>query len=372
MRIVLFTETFLPRLDGITTVVCLLLEHLAKRGIESLIVTPRYGDVRSYAQTRVITLPSLAFPLYPEVRLAPSTPAVYRELQAFQPHVAHFIHPIVTGMSGMWMARRLNIPMLASFHLHPIRLPHLYKIGWFEPIARWLTLTAFNAADVRLAPSRLLQRDMEAIGVQPIDLWGRGVDAEKFHPRHRSEAMRAELSDGYPDAPILLYVGRLAAEKQIELLKPLVERVPGVRLALVGDGPARGALQALFAGLPVRFMGYLSGERLSQAYASADLFVFPSALESFGLVVTEAMAAGLPVVASRVGGVPEVIQEGVTGYTFEVGDIDGLVRGVQTVLHGDRRAAMAQAARAYAETQTWDVMMDQVVAHYEALTRNGR
>jgi glycosyltransferase involved in cell wall biosynthesis len=180
--------------------------------------------------------------------------------------------------------------------------------------------------------------------------------------------MRDQMSDGHPDDTLLVYVGRVSAEKQIDQLKPVLERVPGTRLVVIGDGPARADLEARFRGLPVKFMGYLQGETLSQAYASGDVFVFPSALETFGLVLVEAMAAGLPVVSSRVGGAREVIEEGRTGYTFAVNDIDGMTEGVRRIaVSRERIAAMGRAARAFAETQTWPAMMDEVIDHYQRL-----
>jgi glycosyltransferase involved in cell wall biosynthesis len=180
--------------------------------------------------------------------------------------------------------------------------------------------------------------------------------------------MRERLSEGHPDDALLLYVGRLSPEKHLHLLKEVLLRVPGTRLALVGDGPAREDLKAHFAGTPAHFVGYLHGEELSQAYASADLFAFPSSLETFGLVVTEAMAAGIPVVASRVGGIPDVVEEGMTGYTFEIGDADGLVDGVRRLIADRARMKeMGKLARAYAETQTWEHMMDEVIEHYQRI-----
>ncbi len=373
MRVALFTETFLPKVDGIVTVTCLLLDHLAQRGVETIIVAPRIGRIERYNQTRVHSVPAVTFPLYPELKIGPSNYTTYQQLKAFKPDVTHFIHPVCTGLSGMWMAKRLRIPTLASFHIDVARIAHHYRVGFLEPLTHWLTRMIFNAADYSLAPSRLIMRQMQAAGVQRVGLWGRGVDAEKFNPRHRSAAMRAELSDGHPEDVILLYVGRLSSEKQIDQLKPVLERVQGTRLALVGDGPARRDLQARFAGTNTRFMGYLKGERLSQAYASADMFVFPSALETFGLVVTEAMAAGLPVVASRVGGVCDVVQEGRTGYTFEVSDIDAMINGVARIAADrGRLAQMGRDARTFAETQTWGAMMDEVIGHYARLAQHER
>jgi len=367
MRVALFTETFLPKIDGIVTVVCLLLDRLAERGIESAIVAPERGIDR-YRETRVIGVPNVPFPLYPEVRVGPPTLSTYHALKAFQPDIAHFIHPVLIGVPGILMAKRLGIPTLASFHLDIARMAHHYHLGFIEPVINLSTRVVFNAADYTLAPSRLIQEQMRAIGINRVGLWKRGVDAVKFNPRHYSNDMRAQLSDGHMGDTILLYVGRLGNEKQVDHIRAVLEQVPGTRLAIVGDGPARGDLEAKFAGTNTRFMGYLTGDALSQAYASADIFVFPSAIETFGLVVVEAMAAGLPVVASRVGGVRDVVAEGRTGYTFEVGDIAAMVEGVRQIASSrERIAEMGRAARAFAETQTWPAMMDEVIELYANL-----
>lgn len=373
MRVALFTETFLPKVDGIVTVVCLLLDHLAARGIESVIVAPRLGTLQHYNQTRVISVPGVTLPLYPELKIGPPTPYTYRDLKAFNPDIAHFIHPVVIGVGGMMMARRLGLPTVASFHLDIARIAHHFHLGFMEPVTNWLTRFVFNAADYSLAPSKLIQREMLALGVKRVGLWGRGVDAERFNPRYYSDEMRHALSDGHPDETVLIYVGRLSSEKQIDQIRAVLERTPGTRLAIVGDGPARESLERHFAGTPTKFMGYLRGVPLSQAYASADIFVFPSALETFGLVVTEAMAAGLPVIASRVGGIPDVVDEGRTGYTFNVGDVDAMVEGVQRMaINRDQLKRMGQDARAFAATQTWPAMMDEVVDHYARLIEQNR
>jgi glycosyltransferase involved in cell wall biosynthesis len=205
-----------------------------------------------------------------------------------------------------------------------------------------------------------VRRDFSNVG-----LWRRGVDAERFHPRYRDNEMRALLTDGHPEDTILLYVGRLSSEKQIHTLRDILQRVPNTRLALVGDGPYREHLEHIFADTPTKFMGYMTGEPLSQAYASADIFTFPSALESFGLVLIEAMAAGLPVVTSLVGGAKDIVNEGINGYTFPVGDVDGMIEGVRQIIsEPGKRDEMGRAARVFAETQTWDAMMDEVVRCY--------
>lgn len=374
MRVAFFTETFLPKIDGIVTVACLLLDHLERRGIESIIVAPKMG-CEQYRSTRVVGVPGVTMPLYPELKVGPPTYSTYTQVRDFRPDVIHAIGPALIGGPGLAMAKWLGVPTVASFHLDLSRLVHHFNIGFMEPVTDLWTRLIFNQADYALAPSKQVQRQMLDIGVRNVGLWRRGVDAEKFNPYYRNSDMRARLADGHPEDTVLLYVGRLSTEKRIGDLKPVLEQIPGTRLALVGDGPVREELAQHFAGTNTTFMGYLQGEALSQAYASADLFVFPSAMESFGLVVVEAMAAGLPVVASQVGGIPDVVEIGRTGYTFAVGDTVALVEGVrQSVSSRERLAEMGQAARAFAESQSWPAMMDEVVDLYAQLiaTRHQR
>ncbi len=369
MRVALFTETFLPKVDGIVTVLILLMDHLIQRDIEFMVVAPRIGDsVTEYRGKKVVGVPSMTFPLYPELKFGPPTLGTYREVKNFKPDIAHFIHPTLVGTGGMMMAKRLNIPTLASFHLDLANLMQYLGLGFLERLIWWYTRTNFNAADYALAPSRLVQEDMLAHGVRQVGLWRRGVDAQKFSPQRASAEMRWRLSGGHPEDTILLYVGRVSSEKQIDKIRAVIKQVPGTRLAVVGNGPAYGDLKRHFAGTPATFMGYMQGEELWSAFASADVFVFPSALETFGLVLIEAMASGLPVVTSRVGGVDDMVRPGVNGYVFNVGDVRGLIDGVRAIMTDpSKRQVMGRNARLYAETQSWPAMMDELITCYDDL-----
>ena len=373
MRVAIITETFLPKVDGIVKVTCLLLDHLSKRGIEALVITPRYGEGARYKDVPVRSLPSLPFPLYPEARLGFASLSLYRDLAAFQPDIAHLFHPVMTGIPTMMMLKWMEAPTVTSFHLDYARLAPQFRLGALDlgftrPLIDELTKNIFNWSDYSLAPSTLVQQQMRRLGISNVGLWRRGVDAEAFNPRFRSAAMRAELTAGNPESTLLLYVGRLSDEKQIEHIRPTLEALPNTRLALVGDGPARAELERYFADLPVKFMGYMRGERLSQAYASADIFVFPSRLETFGLVVIEAMAAGAPVVAARVGGVGDMVSDGVNGYSFASGDQAMLLEGVRRIASNrETMRWMGQQARAYAERQSWEAIMDELIELYAGL-----
>jgi glycosyltransferase involved in cell wall biosynthesis len=376
LRVAVFTETFHPKVDGIAAVTALMLDYFARHNIESILISPRFWhNVTQHANTRVITVPARSLPAYPELYIGACTPRVWRELRAFRPHVAHVIHPVLLGISGMGMALAQRIPLVASFHMDVMRLCHYFGVGWLEPLVAWGSSAVFNTAAYTFAPSQpMLDILTGRLGVRRAGLWGRGVDAVRFHPSRRNAAMRARLlGTADPVVPLLLYVGRLSSEKRLGDLRAICDALPNVRLAFVGDGPQRAELEALFAGTGTTFIGYLYGDDLAAAYASADAFVFPSSLESFGLAVLEAMASGLPIVAAQVGAVPQMLGDvaGVRGYSFPIGDVAGLLDGVRHVVttDADTRQAMAVAVRAYAETQSWDAMMAAVVARYQLLRR---
>ncbi|MGQ9681752.1 MAG: glycosyltransferase family 4 protein [Anaerolineae bacterium] len=367
MRIAFLAETFLPKWDGVTTALCHLLRHLQDRGHTSLMFAPR-GAPSHYAGTSIIGLSSYPFPLYPELMLIPPLVDVQEQLAAFRPDLVHLVNPVSLGLAGMHQARGLGVPIVASYHTDIPGYAARYGFGILrEPLwtyLRWL----HNGADLNLCPSRYTQRELQARGFERVRVWARGVDAEHFSPRRRSLDWRNRLTAGCPDAPLLLYVGRLAPEKRIEWLRPVLAALPEVRLAIVGDGPSRPALEELFAGTRTVFTGYLQGEDLARAYAAADLFAFPSANETFGNVVLEAMASGLPVVAPRSGGPVDHVRDGHNGFLCAPDDPENFVAIVRRLVQDDAlRRALGVWARAYATTQSWATILDALLDEYAAL-----
>lgn len=367
MRVVYFTETFLPKIDGIVTVLCLLLDYLQKQGIPSMLVTAERGVTR-YADTIVHGVPGMPVPFYPELHITLPGRGTLAAMRAFKPTLVHLIHPSVTGMPGIRFARKLGVPLLASFHTDVVRMARFYRMGIMAPFIAAYTRWTYNQCDYTLATSRRMQRYLHDLHIHNVGLWRRGVDPEFFGSGVRSEVMRAQLTDGHPERVILLFVGRAAPEKRIEMLREVITGVPNTHLAVVGDGPHLPALRAYFAGTPATFLGYLTGQPLADAYASADIFTFPSETETFGMVVPEAMAAGLPVISTLVGGVDDVLEEERSGFMVPVGDVDAMAARVRLLAETpDLRHRMGAHGREAAQRLTWDVINEELLGVYEAL-----
>lgn len=368
MRIALFTETFLPKTDGVVNTLCYLLDHLEKRGHQTVLFAPE-GSESSYGATPVVALKGFCFPLYPEIRLVPPWAQVGEALHRFQPDLVHLLNPLALGVAGLRQARRLGLPTVASYHTDLPGYARLYGFKNLDRVAWSYLRWVHRQADLNLCPSQTTLDELQAHDIPGLKIWSRGVDTERFRPGFYSEAMRARLSGGHPRLPLLLCVGRLAAEKRLDWLAPLVHALPSVRLALVGDGPERAVLQRRFAGSPVVFTGYLRGEELARAYASADIFVFPSASETFGNAVLEAQASGLPVVAAAAGGPAELVQDGWNGFLFAPEDQEAMIADVRR-LAGDRRLAhrLGRAGRVQAETRSWTAVLDELLGEYALLS----
>jgi glycosyltransferase involved in cell wall biosynthesis len=365
MRIALFTETFLPKIDGIVTRLRHTVEHLQRSGDQVLIFSPDYG-ITEYKGAKIYGVSGVPLPMYPELKLAFPRPAIGKALEEFRPDIIHVVNPAVLGLGGIFYGKNLKIPIVASYHTHlPQYLQH-YGLGMLEGVLWELLKSAHNQAELNLCTSTAMVQELINHGIERVDLWQRGVDTELFHPDTASPEMRSRLSQGHPESPLLLYIGRLGAEKEIERIKPILEAIPDARLALVGDGPNREALEKHFAGTFTNFVGYLRGKELASAYACADAFIFPSRTETLGLVLLEAMAAGCPVVAARSGGIPDIVTDSENGYLFDPTDEQGAINAtIRLLAHQEEREILRKNARKEAEKWGWAAATRQLQSYYK-------
>jgi len=373
VRVAFFTETFLPKVDGIVTRLTKTVQHLVAAGDEVLIFCPE-GAPDHYMGARVIGVPAVPLPLYPELKLALPRPVVSEALECFAPDLVHVVNPAVLGLGGIWLARTRGVPLVASYHTHlPKYLEH-YGMGMLEPLIWELLKAAHNQAQLNLCTSTAMVEELSEKGIQNTALWQRGVDTELFRPELRSEAMRHRLHGGRSDtSSLLLYIGRLSAEKQIERIRPVLEAMPEARLALVGDGPHRQQLERVFEGTATTFVGYLAGEELASAYASGDAFLFPSSTETLGLVLLEAMAAGCPVVGANRGGIPDIVSDGENGCLYDPDSPDSLSRAVQRLLgNAQTHRQLRIAARREAERWGWAGATEQLRGYYARVLEQSR
>ncbi len=367
MRIALFTETFLPKVDGIVTRLRHTVEHLQRNGDQVLVVCPE-GGLTEYKGAQICGLSAMPLPLYPELKLAFPRPTIRGVLEDFKPDIIHVVNPAFLGISGIYYAKSFNLPLVASYHTHlPQYLQH-YGLGALEGFLWEILKGIHNQAQLNLCTSTAMVQELVNHDIENVDLWQRGVDTEMFQPHLASTKMRSRLSQGHPEDPLLLYVGRVSAEKEIDYIKPVLESIPNARLAIVGDGPHRETLESHFSGTNTHFVGYLHGLELASAFASADAFVFPSRTETLGLVLLEAMAAGCPVVAARSGGIPDIVTDGVNGYLFEPKDSQGLIEATKRLLAAtEERETLRANAREEAERWGWAAATRQLQNYYQSV-----
>ncbi len=377
MRVTLVTETFAPQVNGVSRTLGQLVRYLESVGDSVQVIHPNYGP--EAAGPDRLQVPSVPFPLYPEVRIPlPPFGSVLRQVDAFRPDLIHVATEATLGLQMLHHARKRRIPVVSSFHTNFDQYCDSYKVGWAKGMA-WRYLRWFHNRTLEIyVPSQVTIDNLSARGFDRLVLWPRGVDGALFRPdRPGRTRVRRELGFD-PDDVVIGHVSRLAPEKNApylaQALRGVAEACPKVKFLVVGDGPERPVFEATL-GDSARVVGYKSGEDLADHYAAADLFAFASVTETFGNVVLEALASGLPVVALKAGGVGSIIQDGVTG-TLLAPDQPPRVMAdalVTLVLDSVLRRSMAEAARQYALEQTWGSIMGRLRDHYrEVIEHSGQ
>lgn len=366
----MFTEVFLPKIDGIVTRVSRTLEQLADMGHEVQIFAPG-NPPAEYAGFEVVPVRGISFkPVYPEITVGIPTPAIGRALHRFQPDVIHAVNPVCLAAYGVLSARGRNTPLVASFHTNVPEYVESLRIGWLrQPAATWIRML-HNMAAVNLCTSGPMVDKAVNQGIRNVELWPKAVDTTGYHPDNRSPEMRAKLTGGHPEAPLVIYVGRMSLEKNLDQLAPIMrkvrEQIPGARLAMVGSGPQIDELKKMMDPAYTTFTGYMSGADLAAAFASGDVFAFPSTTETLGLVALESFASGVPVVGARAGGIPFVIEDNETGFLVDPDDEDAWADRIARVLIDDSvRARLGTSARTEAERHGWRAATERLVRFYE-------
>lgn len=320
MRIALVTDAWFPQVNGVVRTLSHVVKELEAMGHHVDVIGPHL-------------FPTFPCPRYPEIRLSWMPGRKTRDLlDEWQPDAIHIATEGTLGMTARRYCRRRKLPFTTSYHT---QFPHYLKK--YTGIPRRLTYAGMrwfhNAANGTLVPTPAVKRELDERGFTNIIVWTRGVDHELFRPYDDRGGLDLDLP-----RPIFLYAGRTAREKNIEAF--LSAQLPGSKL-VVGGGPELDGLRKRYP--DAHFVGYKYGEELARHYAASDVFVFPSRTDTFGVVMLEAMATGVPVAAYPVTGPIDVVEQGVSGILD-----DDITIAATKALELDR-----ERVREYARGFTW-------------------
>ncbi len=363
MKVAIVAESFLPEMNGVTHSLLKVLQHLQARGDQVLVIAPSaVGNAPAVVEGAwVRRLPAVPLTGYRTIRIAMGAVGPVKSLLAdFNPDVVHLASPFMLGWRAVRAANELGLPTVAVYQTDVPGYASRYGMPFLENWAWQRVERIHGAATKTLAPSTDSMQKLRGHGIPRVQLWRRGVDTDRFHPGKRSEEFRrAHAPQGQK---IIGYAGRLALEKQVEDLA-LLATLPNTKLVIVGDGPQRARLESLLPS--ASFTGFLAGEELAQAMASFDLFVHPGELETFCQTIQEAMASGVPVVATGRGGPVDLVDSSHTGWLYAPGNLSQLHDYAADLLGDEiKRRAFGEAALAHVQGRSWAGVCDQLVKLY--------
>lgn len=346
------------------------IDYMMRMGHSVKIYAPDVEGVpNDYKGAEIETFPAYAFPFYKDRPWGLPSRELGKILKKDAPDVIHAVNPISLAASGVRYANKLEIPLVASFHTNiPLYLSH-YNFEFLEPVIWSYLRGVHNKAGLNMVTSQAMYDLLEENDIEDLVVLPKGVDIENRNPRFENEAMRNKLISEASCEKLLIFVGRIAPEKEIESLKEILDRRSDVNLAIIGDGPDRERLEEHFKGYPVHFTGFLHGEELSQAFASGDAFIFPSLSETLGLVITEAMASGTPVIAAESEPTLEQITHKEDGFIYDRASIESLEDALDLLEDKKLVDRVIENGRHYAEQFSWDkasqAMLDTYIEVYE-------
>lgn len=387
-KVLYCTDTYPPQVNGVSVVTAISVAGMQQRGWTCGVISPRYpkpygkafaSDAPGLAAIPLHEkLPSVPFPPYPDIRLvSPSYPRVGQVMDEFEPDLVHCQTEFVIGRIGQIAARRRGIPTVSSYHTDFSRYTEAYGVPRLRGVVSRYIARFHRRSQRVYTPSEAARDDLAIMGVDQVEVWGRGVDCDQFHPGKRSVELRQQL--GVSDRFVFLCVGRLAAEKNVELVLDAFRicRDANPRLAMTlivaGDGPAAPSLRER-AGQDVSLLGNLERHLvLPQLYASADAFVYASETETLGLVILEAMASGLPVIATPAGGIAVNLRDDLNGLAFPSGAVrDAAAAMTRLATDEALRTRLARQARSWAEGRSWAAELDRFERSYREVLGGDR
>ncbi|MGG4143798.1 glycosyltransferase family 1 protein [Paenibacillus algorifonticola] len=385
MRLALFTDTYEPERNGVARSLGRWKAYLQRRGVECLVLAPERSIFDSKAAMQASSVErfaSLPFFLYPECRLALPNPLHLRHaLHEFNPTLIHVATPFNLGLCGIHYARKHQIPLIASYHTNFDQYLPFYNLQWMvKMLSRYMEWFHHDCKKI-FVPSTSTLQDLtrKGWGAERLSVWSRGIDTSLFHPGVNREQLLAQHGIKH-ECFVVFYAGRLAPEKDVETAIEafsLFQKQTNaqVKLVLAGDGPSSEALQQQCArsGVAATFLGFQTSEELQRWYAAADLFLFPSATETFGNVVLEAMACGTPVLCANKGGVLDSVSHGLNGMLCEAGSPASFAAAL-ALLHEDeeRRRSLGISARLFSLRKSWDTIFDGLLVECERQSAQGR
>ena len=370
MKIAIFTDTFTPDVNGVAKTLQRYTEYLSENNIEYYVFAPKSPNKDLFSK-HVLRFTSLPFLLYRECRLAiPNISHLKEELLRFNPDIIHVATPFNLGLCALHFAKKLNIPIVGSYHTDFDKYLDYYDMQFLSKFLWKYMQWFYQPLRKTFVPSSDTKTQLQNHGFTNISIWPRGVDHSIFHINYDKQQIRNRYN--IREKNILLYVGRLSPEKDIMLIPQINKMLPessrnDIHWLIVGDGPLKGELKKR-ATKNMTLTGFLNGEDLAQMYASSDLFVFPSATETFGNVVLESLACGTPVVGTNAGGVRTIIQQNKTGILCEEKETGEFVEAITTLLADkQKREMMGFQGSRYALTQTWDTIFSNLVEECEEI-----
>jgi glycosyltransferase involved in cell wall biosynthesis len=368
VKLALVTETFPPEINGVAMTFGVIARELGRRGHDVTVYRPRRDDLPRGAwptEYVEVPLPGMPIPGYPLLRLGlPASGRLRRWWREARPDLVHVATEGPLGASAISAARGLGIPVTSSFHTNF----HAYAAHYGSGVLRGLVLAwlrrVHNRTRRTFAPTAELCDELRERGFRDLRVMSRGVDTWQFHPARRSPGLRQEWGAA-PDDPVVIHVGRMAAEKNYGLLFRAYSAMhaanPRCRFVLAGEGPLKSALTR--AHPDCIFEGVFSREEIGRHYASADIYVHASLTETFGNVLTEALASGLAVAGFDYAAARQFVRHGQNGLAVPCDHPDALIdAAVMLATDGLLRAQLRAEARAAVEPQSWE----HVIASFEA------